>query len=498
MSLTNFIPRETLVTAAWLNEVDATVQDAIDDPKVSQENVGVSVFDFFTEDEKIAVTTRTGINVTTNFKRAVASGKSLYINDGLYVLDDELVVNTTGQMFFGAGRSKTVIYQLTSSKKIFNVSGDFNVIQDLTLDYSFTPTSGGTAVFVSGTNFVGNRIRVNSCHKGIDFRKVTANVISCYLNDIQISNYVSSGISCNGCGDIFVSKFTIDAITSTNGTSGGIVLEDFCEAVCFSHGDVLNGAYSLYSNAAVYGAMLRPAYNRFTDVYFDTSVNGSYLNHSDDFVFNACWFSAGRTGAGNPGLTLASTKAITCIGTQFNNCGSHGLYASANTDRLRLTSCEALGNSVTAIGARGVLLDGATNTQIIGGIYSNYLFAGVQSYGIVIGATCTGTIIRGIDGDGNSAGAIFDASTDFATEIENCKGYNNVLSGAVITVGASPFNYLAGHTAEMVTIDSGTVSSISVAGQTLFTATGHTVMLKPNQLLTVTYTVIPTMKKVFQ
>lgn len=64
---------------------------------------------------------------------------------------------------------------------------------------------------------------------------------------------------------------------------------------------------------------------------------------------------------------------------------------------------------------------------------------------------------------------------------------------ASITVGASPFTYTAGTTAEVIYISGGAVTSITRNGVAITVALPLTVMLSPGASVVVTYTETPTM-----
>ena len=66
---------------------------------------------------------------------------------------------------------------------------------------------------------------------------------------------------------------------------------------------------------------------------------------------------------------------------------------------------------------------------------------------------------------------------------------------SAISVTASPFTYTAGNQYETIYITGGTVSVVSVAGTTVFSASPCTVRLAPGKAVVVTYSVLPTMNK---
>jgi len=75
------------------------------------------------------------------------------------------------------------------------------------------------------------------------------------------------------------------------------------------------------------------------------------------------------------------------------------------------------------------------------------------------------------------------------------RGYFAPQGVAAITVGASPFTYTAGDTAEVIYITGGTVSLVVKNGITVFAASPCTVHLGPGEAVVVTYSGLPTMNR---
>lgn len=73
-------------------------------------------------------------------------------------------------------------------------------------------------------------------------------------------------------------------------------------------------------------------------------------------------------------------------------------------------------------------------------------------------------------------------------------GYNPV-GGSAITTTSSPQTITAGGSYEMIYIRGGTISDISKNGRTIFTNTGHSIFLYPQQSVVVTYSTNPTFER---
>jgi hypothetical protein len=103
---------------------------------------------------------------TTAFTAALASGKSVFIPEGLYLITSQLTVSTRGQMIYGGGYQASIVQRGNdSSFIIFNVTAEWGVefhnfkIQEPTLSYTNTGSfiqcsqNGGTDVLIQGMWF---------------------------------------------------------------------------------------------------------------------------------------------------------------------------------------------------------------------------------------------------------------------------------------------------------------------------------------------------------
>ena len=249
----------------------------------------------------------------------------------------------------------------------------------MTLDYSSTVLTGATAIDCSGANPNYFDFKINKCDIGL---KLVGSIIG-FFSDFKIYNYARAGVYVEDCGDQLFNNFLIDAINSTNGSLGGIFLNKFAEAICFVSGDILNGVYSLQTTSDSTSAGQVPAHNSFTNVYFDSSAQGSYLDKCFTTEFVSCWFSAGRSGAGFAGVELRTCESVTFIGTRFVNCGAHGCIVSNLASRTTFSACTFLGNSVTtgADVSSGLKINATTtNVTVTSCTFRNTYFVGTQKY----------------------------------------------------------------------------------------------------------------------
>jgi hypothetical protein len=237
-------------------------------------------------------------------------------------------------------------------------------------------------------------------------------------------------------------------------------------------------------------------------------------------------------------------------------CTGNGVTVDASADANGLISFEMIGTNFDTNGGYGAYIDKVENGKILGGWSSNNttgeIYIGseasdfdiqcMEMYPDAIGIDINGTDISAtgnkISGGttcinvGNNANrtklkvnnlrnaqnginrntannlTIQDNDIDnmSVSTITGAGGTGNLIldnpgdgtvgTPAGITPGASPYTYTAGSRPECVFIRGGTVSDISMGGNTIATSTGSTgfsIMLAPNQSIVVTYTVAPTM-----
>jgi hypothetical protein len=259
---------------------------------------------------------------------------------------------------------------------------------------------------------------VNNAYIGVYYYGASA--VAGKVTQFEIFNYESVGLQCEALNDVFVSQFIINAGNTTRGALGGIRLYDKVEAFIATDGDILLGVHSMTTDSAANTIGNRPAYNNFTNVYFDSSVNGVLINNMVETEFVGCWFSGGRSGSGQPGCTLTNTSSINFTNSRFFNCGSSGCFIAASTVRTGFTACKFESNSQTSGANVAPGLTVAASTQhflVLGCIASNTLYNGQQGYGIVINSGCDFFNVSNNDFTSNGLGGIANGSGTDATKI---------------------------------------------------------------------------------
>jgi len=343
----------------------------------------------FGADPTGAADSTAAINATITAANATFGKSKVIFPSGTFrVSGTGIALNTNNTALVCSGATATKIVQTNLSGSVITNSGLNNELHGCQLDYSGTP-SGGSALLSIGSNFTADSFRINSAYIGIEVSSATTPNAAHMFTNFQVTSYAIIGMKAKNTNDIYVSNCIFNAQTSSNGALGGFRYEDKSEAINVINCSVLNGVYGITTDASSYTMNNRPAYNRFTNVFFDTNTLGSVLDKAVEFEFVGGWFSGGRSGGGYPGMTLLGVNTIKFIGTEFFNNGSQGLalVGGANTSNVQCTSCTFESNSVTAgVGVASGIYVGAdvSNWSVTGGNAGNGLYTGQQGYGVYV------------------------------------------------------------------------------------------------------------------
>ena len=376
--------------------------------------------DFMTAEQKSDARNRSAlVDCTAAFaaakvRAAAAGGGRILVPSGLYRISDDIDLDAQGVEFVGMGRRATRILQMNAASKVFNVTADYCGVKSLAIDYDGTPTAGGTGIYTFGSFGTYEDFVILSAYRGVEVDQGVANKVV----NFDIRDYESVGVFAHDMNDLFVGFFVMDAGNSTRGVLGGIRLEGKAEAVIVTDGDILNGVYSLTTAATTYGLGTRPAYNKFTNVYFDSSVNGALIERCVETDFSSCWFS----NRPENGATVAESDGVRFHGGGALNCGKHGILVQATAVRTAFSNFAARGNSTGAANTySGILVAANTNDfQVQGCTLGGAIGFGTQKYGVEIQA---GTSDRYIVADnlvsGNGTGGVSDGGSGANKRVAN-------------------------------------------------------------------------------
>ena len=397
----------------------------------------VSVKDFGAVGDGVTDDT-VAIQAAVNAVGAIGGG-SVYFPAGTYKISNEITVNSIGVVLIGASRWATLIRQHTPNLGIFKIMSMFCGVKALSFMYAGTPASGATAIYVEGSYVTLEDFVIRSSHTGIHYK----NGVAGRVIDFEILDYESAGLIAESLNDLFVSRFILNAGNETRGTLGGLRLVNKVEAFICTDGDILLGSFSMTMDAVTYALGLRPAYNNFTNVFFDSAVNPTQINKCVETEFVGCWFSGGRSGAGKSGADISQSQSIRFTNTRFFNCGAQGAVVQASSTDVTFTACSFESNSVTAGAgvAHGLQIsNNTTQFQVIGCKASNGLFTGTQGYGIFIGSDCNQFVVRDCNLIGNATGPLLDGTADTSDKtIHGNIGYRTSNTGEGVIAAGTTF-----------------------------------------------------------
>lgn len=399
--------------------------------------------------------------------------KRVHLPADTYSMNDQVVITGSGVTLTGDGRLATVLFQSKLNTNILNVQGPHFTFSGLGIYYSDVPTAGAN-VLVTNTSCNGRDFVLANAWNGID---VGAGATACKFTDFDITNYEQSAFYMHENGDCFISNFLMNAGNTNRGRLGAIRLYNHCEAFIAEQGDILLGRYSLVCDADSNVSGDRPAFNKFTDVYFDSAGLGCYIDKTVETDFNNCWFSGGKPqeGGAAPGMTLLETINISVTGGQAFNCGSDGIYVSAKARNTYIGGgFKATSNSATAgdgVGHGINLAPNATTVTIGGVMCRNGLHPGKQGYGVFLGTGVTQSTVLACQLMGNQTGAIGGDFTGAGLAIAMNKGFVTTNKGfATVPVGQSAVsvNHGLDYTPDPLDISVTPASNLKLSGLTGF------------------------------
>jgi hypothetical protein len=200
---------------------------------------------------------------------------------------------------------------------------------------------------------------------------------------------------------------------------GGIRLQNKAEAIIMSNGDVIGGAYPMTTDAASYTPFNRPAYCRFSNVFFDSADNAALYDKAVEFDFTACWWSNRPSG----GASLGQIENFRFNGGGAINCAHDGMTISASAVGVHFTGgFAATGNGTAAANTYAGLAfaPNCSDFTVQGCRLGGTLGFGTQAYGALINA---GTSDRYIVADnlvsGNGTAGVSDGGTGANKRVAN-------------------------------------------------------------------------------
>lgn len=354
---------------------------------------------------------------TSAIVAALAAGNRVYLPDGTYKIRPGVITLLNGQTIEGSNhRTATLVIDGANTLGI-TLLGVGSSISNIGIKHTGVTPISGAAINIMSSDVVVDNVFIQDCYDGIRvFKSSTQAVALIYLTRFYIEGLYNIGIYIENANDIYIDNFAINSLNTT--APAGIKLYKFVQAVSVSNGSVLNFNQSLVVDALQNTNTTRPAFNRFSQVYFDSSASGVLLNNCASLRFTSCWFS-NRPGNG---CAVGNTDDISFINCDFINNGIHGCYIDNTTKRTRFHGCSFISNNTeNSIGTGLQIAIGTTDFVVQGCTATNYAgFPGTQIYGIYLGgATSDRFIIADNLVSGNVSSGVIDVTTTTNKRVAN-------------------------------------------------------------------------------
>ena len=433
-----------------------------------------------------------------------ASARSVFIPAGVYNVTS--LTMPDGASLVGEGSYSSVLRETNASVTTI-LAGISNTIKDLKFISSVTRTNS-IYINISGNGCLVEKCEFDNYYIGVsvgaiaDPITVNARVFDCafrssnttlgsgaiqylHYSNAQVANCVITGTTVSSIQPTFGIRFQngdTAFVTDCNVTVHGkaLLVDTPAGLNCFALtivSSIFDSAHQISGGVAVSNAEIGGAGS-----VFNTKISNS-------------WFGLASTKNGCHLLTSGSgfVDGITFTGCEFTDNGENGLLADgANIKDWFVTGGHSGGNA-----ASGIRCAAGTNYfTITGHRAGNISGRGPNNFGISLDTAAEGNyVIADNNLVSNASGAINDGSTGANGQIFNNLGYNNATPPFGLTVGASPWTYVAGHTPEQIFISGGTVSQIRVSAQIVQSASPAVIQLSPNDELIITYSSLPTVLK---
>lgn len=357
---------------------------------------------------------------TAAFLKALASGNRIVCPDGTYKIRPGEIILLDGQSIEGGHpRSTTLLLTGTNTQGIIT-HGAASILNIGIQHIGATPTSGA-AIDIQSIDVVVDNVLIRDCYIGIKVNKsLTENLTLIKLTRFYVEYFYKTGLHIENVGDVYLDNFIINA-GHTNAGTIGIYLYRTCQAITASNGDVITAETSMQCDAAVNAFPSRPAFNMFSQIYFDSATNGVFLNNCAQMRFTGCWFSSEGT---TNGVTLSITDDISFMNCHFVNNTRHGAFVGVGSKRFRFNGCSFICNNRANAGGNGISVSAGCTDFIIQGCTATNQggggFTGQQLYGIYIeGTTSDRFIVADNLVTGNLNGGVIDPTTTVNKRVES-------------------------------------------------------------------------------
>ena len=341
-----------------------------------------------------------------------------------------------------------------------------------------------------------------------------------HFNHLQLRNWTHNLVNVGGnpvtggAADLYFYNLIADEDDNTYSPNAGFHFTQSGGAVTVTNGDIIHAHNSFWVDPGP-GQFVSWVYvnNTYFDScdFTDTPRGGVGIKVSPHggAVANGGFFNQPWSSTCTNSVNIGAADSIS-VATDYHFTDPVFLHDLQDavvlnaSDNTNLTNPTIAGGSTTTPNLySGIVLNAGADQVTIKGGHSGGNFENYGSSfkaGLVLNAGFTGTLLAdGINLTGNMTGAVANASApSVKARIINSPGYNPV-GLAAVAVGSSPYYYQAGLSPENINISGGTVSAVVLAdpnggaSQEICSSAPCFTRLVPGQILTVTYSVLPTM-----
>jgi hypothetical protein len=418
-----------------------------------------------------------------------------------YRVTSTMTIAQPNKVIFGDGRFASYINLASQNFDIFDVTAVGNVqIRDLGVINFGAATSG---FFVNGA--VPYDLEVIDCYTNGVHSGVLSGTAGSMSNGsklmirgckfVNIATGSGVGVLIRGTAEVR------DVIDCQIGRLGSTVLANNAAFGIIIVGGVAINLCNLQLTGAGTPVKIEAGADGVAHVTMDrvwcdsSSGTGMFLDGSGGIITDvradSCWFSSN----GLNGIRISGVARDVKIDGN-NQILKNGQSGIAVDDASTVIGLSIRNNSIGGNASNALTLGaGITRFAVQNNQIGSASVFGANANGIVLIAGATNEyIITGNDLRGNTGSNYINNATGTNARVESNLGHNPVGSSG-ISVGASPFTYIAGASPEVVYINGGTVSLVTVDGLPAFQQTNCTVRLEPFKSVVVSYSSAPGMIK---
>jgi hypothetical protein len=339
---------------------------------------------------------------------------AVYFPTGTYKVSSALTVNPSTHVF-GSGFD-AIIKTNSATANIFNVSGQYVYISDLSFNSSVTRTGGYYVDILSGSSrFRMEQFWMYNAKSGICVRDTSSTVTIAQgeiLNNVAVTGV---GIKIAGGLEISIRDVLIDQASQIYAgiyivKAGDVSIEDCQLLTC-------GQALYLEANNTVIVSVFA------NNTFFDNSTRGLYVLATNSgtvarCLFDQCWFSS----SANQGILLNTATSGLIDGIDFNGChvflnNSNGFQIENNTKNVQIHDCAIASNANSGVAIASNVNYISVQDCHIGTGYG----LGANVNGILVDAG-TGDYLRICNNDLNnnsSAGLVYNATGQNSVVVGN-------------------------------------------------------------------------------